>query len=147
MHKISLPYSKGCFICGEENPIGMKRRFYMKDGGVVTEFKSSIEHQGFPGVLHGGIVCALLDETMGWAPTSQTQLFCMTAELNVRFLMSVPIHKRILVIGTVDSINKRLYRASGKVVDDDGTVYATATRKIRPLNQGTNPGSRPVTGV
>ncbi len=60
------PNSRYCFLCGVENPIGLNLRFYeAEDGHVEARFTPKEEHQGYPGVLHGGITSALLDETIG----------------------------------------------------------------------------------
>jgi acyl-coenzyme A thioesterase PaaI-like protein len=56
------PNSRMCFVCGIENPIGLKLRFYTDDEGrCVARFQPKPEHQGLPGQLHGGIISALLE--------------------------------------------------------------------------------------
>ena len=53
------PSSRQCFLCGVENPIGLKLSFYeLGDGRVATRFLPQQRHQGYPGVLHGGIASA-----------------------------------------------------------------------------------------
>jgi hypothetical protein len=84
------PNSRTCFVCGIENPIGLHLAFYTDDEGrCVARFpvlcrlrrgrrhrrhttpcrmvrgrtgQPKLEHQGFPGQLHGGIISTLLDE-------------------------------------------------------------------------------------
>jgi acyl-coenzyme A thioesterase PaaI-like protein len=64
--KIKQPNSKMCFICGLENPVGLHLHIYETDPGVVETTYTAPEHfQGYPGVLHGGIVGALIDEIAG----------------------------------------------------------------------------------
>jgi acyl-coenzyme A thioesterase PaaI-like protein len=56
------PNSRMCFLCGIENPIGLKLKFYTDDEGrCIARFRPRPEHQGYPGQLHGGIISALLD--------------------------------------------------------------------------------------
>jgi hypothetical protein len=56
------PNSRMCFVCGIENPIGLKLKFYTDDEGrCIARFRPKPEHQGFPGQLHGGIISTLLD--------------------------------------------------------------------------------------
>jgi hypothetical protein len=56
------PNSRMCFVCGIENPIGLKLRFYTDDEGrCIARFRPKPEHQGYPGHLHGGIISTLLD--------------------------------------------------------------------------------------
>ena len=58
---------KVCFGCGSDNPHGLALEFTHDADGVRAEFVTREEHQGFRGMLHGGIVTAALDEAMGHA--------------------------------------------------------------------------------
>lgn len=61
--KTKQPNSKMCFICGLENPMGLYLHIYELESGVVETSYIAPEHfQGYPGVLYGGIVAALIDE-------------------------------------------------------------------------------------
>ena len=55
------PNSRMCFLCGRENPIGLKLDFYEdpERGQVRGDFTVSEDYQGYPGVVHGGIVAAV----------------------------------------------------------------------------------------
>ena len=56
------PNSRMCFLCGIDNPIGLKLKFYTdEEGRCIARFRPKPEHQGYPGQLHGGIISALLD--------------------------------------------------------------------------------------
>jgi acyl-coenzyme A thioesterase PaaI-like protein len=51
-----------CFVCGIDNPIGLKLKFYTDDEGrCISRFQPGAELQGYPGQLHGGINSTLLD--------------------------------------------------------------------------------------
>ena len=50
---------------GPENPHGLGATFYDDGRQVWTEVSPAEHHQGWPGVLHGGVVTAILDETIG----------------------------------------------------------------------------------
>ena len=58
---------KNCYGCGIENPIGLKLLFREEEGKAKAEFVPEKYHQGWPEVVHGGLICALLDEAMGYA--------------------------------------------------------------------------------
>ena len=63
---IMQPNSRHCFVCGLENNYGLKLRFKETGPGEVTADYTVPEHfQGYPGVVHGGIVTAMLDEVTG----------------------------------------------------------------------------------
>jgi hypothetical protein len=62
------PNSRHCFVCGLENEYGLGLRFYEIGPDEVTATVSIPEqYQGYPGVVHGGITAAMLDEVLGRA--------------------------------------------------------------------------------
>jgi acyl-coenzyme A thioesterase PaaI-like protein len=94
--------SKMCFICGLENPVGLKLRIYEVEPGVIETTYTAPEHfQGYPGVLHGGIVATILDEISGRAlmGDSETPRFMFTAKLEVKYRKNVPIGKPLKIVG------------------------------------------------
>src|SRR2546430_11187676 len=54
-----------CFVCGHRNPYGLHLFFRLDQNTIVADFQPREEHQGFPGVIHGGIVAAVLGEALG----------------------------------------------------------------------------------
>jgi hypothetical protein len=61
--EIRQPNSRHCFVCGLENPFGLKLKFYQsKPDEVVVDCVLGEEYQGYPGVVHGGIVAAVHSE-------------------------------------------------------------------------------------
>jgi len=97
------PNSKMCFICGLENPIGLHLHIYETAPGIVESSYLAPEHfQGYPGVLHGGIVGAIIDEISGRALMGSDPLnprFMFTAKLEVKYRQNVPIGKPLKIIG------------------------------------------------
>ena len=66
--KLPQANSKFCFVCGLANTYGLKLRFYTTAPGEVTaDYVVTEQYQGFPGIVHGGIVAAMLDEAAGRA--------------------------------------------------------------------------------
>lgn len=94
--------SKMCFICGLDNPVGLKLRIYEVEPGLIESMYTAPEHfQGYPGVLHGGIVATILDEISGRAHlgTSENPRFMFTAKLEVKYRKNVPIGKPLKIVG------------------------------------------------
>ena len=121
------PNSQMCFVCGLENPIGLKMAFYEDDQGrVIAEFTPGDEHQGYPGVVHGGIVTALLDEVLGRAAIA-AERWVVTGRLNIRFRRPIPLGEPLTVVGEVVSWKRRTLEARGQIKLADGQVGAEAT--------------------
>jgi len=126
-------YSK-CFVCGEENPNGLNLRFHVEGDGVVLRCRPDDKTMGFRGIVHGGILATLLDETMGWAATMVKKRYCMAAEVSVRFVQSLPVDTHITVSGRLTRDRSRVWETEGEVSDAEGTVYARARGKYMPMS-------------
>ena len=60
--------SKMCLICGIENEAGLKASFYeMEDNTLIALVKGKEIHQSYPNRMHGGVISALIDESVGRA--------------------------------------------------------------------------------
>lgn len=119
------PSAKWCFVCGVENPCGLKIRFF-NDGPQRAMARVTLgdEYQSYPGVAHGGILATILDETMGRAVLADDgpERFMFTARMETRFRRPVPLHQEFVVRGQVDSIRDRTALVSGQIALTDGTV-------------------------
>jgi uncharacterized protein (TIGR00369 family) len=121
------PNSQMCFVCGLGNPIGLQAAFYEDDAGRVTaKFTPRPEHQGFPGIMHGGIITALLDETLSRVAIAAGR-WVVTGRLNVRFRRPIPVEEPLTVIGEAVKWNGRMLEARGEIRLADGRVGAEAT--------------------
>ncbi len=115
-----------CFVCGRENPIGLHAQFYEGDDGCVyVDFTPRDEHQGYPGVMHGGLVTALLDEIIGRTAIAR-DLWCMTAKFEVRFHKPVPIGAALKLKGEITKSTGRLLEGHGEIRLTDGSLAAEA---------------------
>jgi len=130
---IKQPNSHMCFVCGMENSIGLKLTFY-EDGDhqVTTTFTPRDEHQGYPGVLHGGIAAAVLDEVLGRVAIGRG-VWLMTARMELRYRRMIPVGQPLIVVGRVLRETRRLLEAQGDLLLADGTVAATATAAYLPV--------------
>jgi acyl-coenzyme A thioesterase PaaI-like protein len=122
------PNSRHCFACGLANPIGLKLKFYETAPGEVTvDHIVSDDYQGYPGVVHGGVVAAMLDEVAG-----RTQMggdpprFMFTARLNIRYRQNVPTGQPLRMIGRAGKVKKRTATASAQLFGPDGSLLAEA---------------------
>ena len=59
--------SHDCVVCGMENPDGLHAQFYsMEDDSCVALFHFNKRNQSYPNRVHGGMICAILDERSPW---------------------------------------------------------------------------------
>lgn len=127
-----MPYDKDryCFACGENNPIGLKLHYVYGEDGVRARFTPERVYQGYPGLMHGGLVATLLDETMAHAVIAAVGL-SVTGELRVRMRGGgVPIGQPLELRGWVTGQRGRLVQAAAEVRDGAGTVLAEGTGKF-----------------
>jgi uncharacterized protein (TIGR00369 family) len=121
------PNSQMCFVCGIENPIGLKLFFYeTEDDRVVARFTPREEHQGYPGVLHGGITSAVLDEVIGRVCIAEGR-WMVTAKMELRYRRPIPLGEPLTIVGEVVEDRGRRLVARGELRLPDGRVGAEAT--------------------
>ncbi len=131
----ALPHSSWCYVCGEDNPLGHKIIF-KTDGKIIrVRYTPEVHRQGYRGVIHGGVLCTLLDETMGWAPSLKSDRMFVTGELTTRFLKPFPVGKEMIVEAWPIRVSKRLALVEGEVKDGEGTVYVSASGKFLPMSE------------
>ena len=117
-----------CFGCGANNPMGLKLKF-TKDGETLrTEFKPDKMHQGWPGLLHGGILATLLDEIMSNVAYA-TGKTCLTAEMALRQRKPININETLVITAWITRRRSKIIETAAKVCLRDGTVVAESTAK------------------
>lgn len=115
------PNSRMCFICGLENPVGLHLHIYETEPGLVeTTYVAPEYFQGYPGVLHGGIVGAIIDEISGRALMGNDPMnprFMFTARLEVKYRKNVPIGRPLKIIGKAGKSKSRSAEAWAGIYD------------------------------
>lgn len=120
-----LEASDCCFVCGRENPAGLKMEFYELEPGVV-ESRLSVPQDfgGYPGVVHGGVITAMLDECSGRAAQRGPNNFMFTSEIKVRFRKNVPTDEQVVVTGTFIKRRNQVAFAHGEIRNQSGELLA-----------------------
>ena len=124
-NNMQQPDSNACFVCGRENPAGLKLDFFEVDGRVETTFTPRPEHQGWPGFLHGGILFAVLDEIIGRVGFT-IDAFVMSGRVEIRYRQPAPIGEPLYVVGFLVRDRGRALELQGFAQLEDGTVVAEA---------------------
>ncbi len=112
-----------CFACGRDNPIGLKLRFEWDGTTARTEFIPHEQHQGWEGIVHGGIIISLLDEAMAYAAFFEG-LACVTAEVKARLKLPAPVNEPLTVTGWLTKKTRKLLESRSTVALKNGTVIA-----------------------
>jgi len=120
--------SRMCFVCGRQNPVGLNLDFYEdpEAGQVQVEFVVPDEYQGYPGVVHGGIVAAILDEVSGRAVLingSDGDLMA-TLKMTIRYRRPTPTETLLTAVGWVERPGTSRAKVAGEIRLPDGTVTA-----------------------
>ena len=133
--------SRHCFVCGVENPVGLHLKFYETGLGEVTAEYTAPEHyQGYPGVLHGGIVASILDETAGRAHMGIfPPRFMFTAKLEVRYRKNVPVGQPLKIVGRAGRDKGCAAEATSAIYNQDGTLLAEANALLINLPESPDP--------
>ncbi len=127
MTMVKQPNSSMCFICGMDNPVGLHLHIYATAPDTVEATYTAPPHfQGYPGVLHGGIVGAIIDELSGRAhmgPDPMAPRFMFTAKLEVKYRRNVPIGRPLRLVGKAG-------RSRGKAAESWAGIYDHETNEL-----------------
>lgn len=128
MDKAKQASARECFVCGVENPVGLHLKFYQTaPGEVTTDFTPPEHYQGYPGVLHGGIVAAALDETAGRALMGIfPPRFMFTAKLEVKYRRNIPVGSPLKIVGKAGKDRGRFAESWAGIYNIDGELMAEA---------------------
>jgi acyl-coenzyme A thioesterase PaaI-like protein len=142
--KQKQPNSAECFVCGVDNPFGLKLSFYDNGPGKVISKHTVPEHfNGYPGVVHGGVVAAMLDETLARAFFSGApDRFMYTAKLTTRYRKPVPTGKPIRLEGEVIKDRGRIGEARARLFGPKGDLLAEADGMMVDIPEEVLPGER-----
>jgi acyl-coenzyme A thioesterase PaaI-like protein len=123
-----------CFACGARNDSGLRLAFQREGDAVVTEFTPTQAFQGFPGVVHGGILATLLDETLNRTAMVEGR-WTMTGRLDVRYRAPALIGQTLRVTAHPLSSRARMIQATGEIrlKEPPHTLIASAEGLFLPI--------------
>jgi len=127
--KVSIDTDKGynmCFGCGQDNPIGLKLNFKWDGKEARAEFTPNKFHQGWAGLIHGGIITCLLDEAMGYAALFEG-INCVTAKMQIKLKRPILIDEPLIITSSITKKTRKLIEARANISLKDGASVAEAT--------------------
>lgn len=106
---------QNCILCGEDNPLSLKLSFEEgEQRNVFTTFHGHHWLQGYSNILHGGIICALLDSAMTHCLFAHN-IKAVTGEMKIRFLHPVPSQAKLRLSAQIDITMPPVYRVKGQI--------------------------------
>lgn len=124
--------SAGCIICGRSNTVGLGWRYWQSGHRAWASGAIPAHLQGFEGVVHGGIVAAVLDDALWYAIHAATGEITLTAELTMRYRHPVPIGVPLTAAAQFTGRQRRILSAEARLWGPDGKVLATASGRFMP---------------
>lgn len=112
---------RDCFGCGDRHPTGLHLTVTAGEGVKVdAEFTVSSDHQGAPGLAHGGVLASALDEALGYLLAVLHQP-AVTGRLEVDYLRPVPVGSVLIISAECTGVQgRKIYtRAVGRIEGRD----------------------------
>ncbi len=117
---------------GESRPQNMADTIPMrlvdaKEGFVRFMVRAEDCHTNIMGGVHGGFSATVMDTVTGCAVCTvmESGVSYTTIDLNVKMIRPIPIGKELIAEGTLVNRSRRLGIADGKIIDENGKLYAT----------------------
>jgi acyl-coenzyme A thioesterase PaaI-like protein len=117
-----------CFGCGELHPTGLHLVAYAGEGlDVSAQFTVTENHQGAPGLAHGGLLSLAFDEALGklmWLLRAPA----VTGRLETDFLKPVPVGSTLHITAEITGqSNRKVYTSAiGRLNAPDGEIAVKA---------------------
>jgi acyl-coenzyme A thioesterase PaaI-like protein len=123
-----------CFVCGPHNPHGLHLHFDFVDGVVRGTFTTAEWQGGWQGVIHGGVLAALLDEAMAYTLFFNGERG-VTARMELRYRAAVHALETIDVTANVVRETSRIADIEAQISRDESVVVQASARfmKLGPL--------------
>ncbi len=119
----TYPY---CFGCGSANPKGLGLQHTTQGEYLVTEFTPQDEHQGWPGIVHGGVMETLLYEVLENHPFLRGEV-AMMRTMTTRFRSPARTGDRIFARSWLTERDGRDIEFAAELRAEGGSVLTEGT--------------------
>lgn len=123
----------GCFVCGKDNPGGLHAHFTQDPLTVSANCQLSLGEtfQGWQGIVHGGMLATLLDETAIYACRNQVDQV-VTAQLQVKYKQPAKVGLDLMFSARVRVRKRNLFTVDAEV-RQEGQLVAEAEVRVFAL--------------
>ena len=133
---------KHCFGCGDLHPTGLHLKARVEEGlNITAKFTVTENHQGAPGLAHGGLLSLAFDEALGklmWLLRAPA----VTGRLETDFIKPVPMGSTLHITAEITGqVNRKVYTSAvGRLNSPDGeiAVKAAALYIVVPMDHFMN---------
>jgi acyl-coenzyme A thioesterase PaaI-like protein len=135
------PHYRDCFGCGDRHPTGLHLTVTVGEGvSVDAEFTVTTDHQGAPGLAHGGVLASAFDEALGYLLGVLRQP-AVTGRLEVDYRRPVPVGSTLRIHAEcVGVIGRKIYTRAVGEIDGREAVRAQGLFIAVPMRHFTEYG-------
>lgn len=123
------PHYAHCFGCGDAHPTGLHLQVTAGEGvSVQARFTVTDDHQGAPGLAHGGLLSVAFDEAMGFLLTLLRQP-AVTGRLETDYLRPVPVGATLHIRAACVAVaGRKIYTVGeGRLDEPEGKMAVRST--------------------
>ncbi len=117
-----------CFVCSKINPKGIHLEIECSKGIALAKFSIEREYEGYPGIVHGGILASILDDVMGNIKFNEGYI-AYTCELNIKYLKKCKIGENLFAKAWVKNSSHRIFETEGEITGYNGVLRVKAEAK------------------
>ena len=133
-----------CFGCGALNERGLQIKSYWESDDVVCRWQPQAHHIGYPGILYGGLIAAVVDCHCMWTATAHAyrrageemraggaRHMYVTAALKVNYRRPVPIDRPVELRARIAEFADRKVSVLCDVLSDGGLAADAEVLAVR----------------
>lgn len=118
-HPVSFAVDGGCFGCSAANPAGLQLTFRRRGEVIVADYVIAERFHGAPGIAHGGIIAAMLDEISCAVATFIRAVHVVTGEISVRYRRPCPVELPLTLTARITGEHARYVVIEAELRRDD----------------------------
>jgi acyl-coenzyme A thioesterase PaaI-like protein len=118
-----------CIVCSPTHPQGLQVRFeVLADGSTQGYFACDKAFEGFPGIIHGGVLSSLVDCAMLHCLFARGES-ALTVELSIQFRHPVEVGVPAVVCAELTEQGHSLYALAARILQQ-GQVKVKASARF-----------------